>query len=244
MIHANRTNATEPSHDAPLPDCRTLYRSDAKLQKACDAFARIHAAARSAGRNPEKLTNGLLHTLVFEARNDAGTAGTESLNALARRGRVRKDLWNGDVRPAVESLLAFAAKGGELTEREFAAREAEFAAAVGGPARTVFRRLVATAFPAKAVAVFSDAELASLLRALRAAGRAEALPAGATWLARCAAVHDALRAEWAWPDAPVRAVLARRLAAEAAAAEKAAEEKTAAETAAAPFAEETSAAAE
>ena len=153
MVRTKQPNATETKNDASLPDCRTLYRSDAKLQKACDAFARIHAAARSAGRNPEKLTNGLLHALVFEARNDAGTAGTESLNALARRGRVRKDLWNGDVRPAVESLLAFAAKGGELTEREFAAREAEFAAAVGGPARTVFRRLVATAFPAKAVAV-------------------------------------------------------------------------------------------
>lgn len=244
MVRTNQPNATETKNDASLPDCRTLYRSDAKLQKACDAFARLHAAVRSAGRNPEKLTNGLLHALVFEARNDAGAVGAESLNALARRGRVRKDLWNGDVRPAVESLLAFAAKGGDLTEREFAVREAEFAAAVGGPARTVFRRLVATAFPAKAVAVFSDAELASLLRALRADGRADVLPAGVTWLARCAAVHDALRAEWAWPDAPVRAVLARRLAAEAVAAGKAAEEKAAAETEEAPFVEETSAAAE
>ena len=164
MVRTNQPNATETKNDASLPDCRTLYRSDAKLQKACDAFARLYAAVRSAGRNPEKLTNGLLHALVFEARNDAGAVGAESLNALARRGRVRKDLWNGDVRPFVESLLAFAAKGGTLAEGEFAARRAEKVD-------------------------------------------------GESWLARCRAVHEALRAEWSWPDAATRCVFARRLAA-------------------------------
>ena len=134
MIHANRTNANEPSHDAPLPDCRTLYRSDAKLRRELDAFAGLCAAARAAGRDPEKLSNGLLHALVFEARNAAGSVGKASLCALGRKGRVRRDLSNEDVRACVASLLAFAAKGGELTEREFAAREAEFSAAVGGSA--------------------------------------------------------------------------------------------------------------
>lgn len=245
MIHANRTNANEPSHDAPLPDCRTLFRSDAKLRRELDAFAGLCAAARAAGRDPEKLSNGLLHALVFEARNAAGSVGKASLCALGRKGRVRRDLSNEDVRACVASLLSFAAKGGELTEREFAAREAEFSAAVGGPAPEVFRRLVAAAFPAKAVAVPSDADFAALLRGLAAAGRAEPLPAGATWLARCRAVHDAIRAEWAWPDAAARSALARRLAAEAVAADRAAAEKAAkAAEEAALFAEETSAAAE
>jgi hypothetical protein len=64
----------------------------------------------------------------------------------------------------------------------------------------------------------------AIFRGLAAAGRAEAV-VGGTWLARCRAVHDALRAEWAWPDAAARCVFARRLAAAVAEAEAAAAPK-------------------
>ena len=188
MTKTNPQHTAKTHYDSSLPDYRTLYRSDKTFQEECDSFKKLCAVVRAAGRKPEILMNGPLHHLVFDARNEAGSVGRESLSSLAGRGKVRKDLWNGDVRPFVESLLAFAAKGCDLTEREFADREAAFSAAVGGSAATVFRRLVATAFPSKTVAVYSDADLDRLLRTLSAE-----VPAGATWLARCAAVHAALK---------------------------------------------------
>ena len=210
MIQTNPQHTAKTHYDSALPDYRTLYWSDKTFQKECKSFKNLCATVRAVGRKPETLMNGPLHHLVFDARNEAGSVGRESLSSLAGRGKVRKDLWNGDVRPFVESLLAFAAKGGDLTEKEFADREAAFSAAVGGSATAVFRRLVAAAFPAETVAVYSDADLDRLLRVLSAE-----VPAGATWLARCAAAHAAIHAEWPWPDATVRSVLARRLAAEA-----------------------------
>lgn len=209
---------TTPTTDATLPGFKETQNRDARFRKECKDFADLCAKARSAGRDPGKLTNGLLHGLVFEARNAAGSVGRESMDALARAGKVRKGLYNEDVRPSVASLLAFAAKGGTLAEGEFAARRAEFFAAVGGRAEAVFRRLVAVAFPAYACAAFTDGEMDAVLRGLAADGRAEE-PAGGTWLARCRAVHEALRAEWSWPDAATRCVFARRLAAAVAKAE-------------------------
>jgi len=206
------TPTTDPATDATLPGFKETCNRDARFRKECKDFADLCAKARAAGKEPGKLSNGLLHALVFAARNAAGSVGKESMDALARAGKVRKGLYNEDVRPAVASLLAFAAKGGTLTEEEFAARRAEFFVAVGGCAEEVFRRLVAVAFPAQACAAFSDGEMDAIFRGLAAAGRAEAV-VGGTWLARCRAVHDALRAEWTWPDAAARCVFARRLAA-------------------------------
>ena len=224
---------TTPTTDATLPGFKETQNRDARFRKECKDFADLCAKARSAGRDPGKLTNGLLHGLVFEARNAAGSVGKESMDALARAGKVRKNLYNEDVRPAVASFLAFAAKGGVLTEEAFAARGAEFFAAVGGRADAVFRRLVAVAFPAQACAVFADGDLDAALGGLADEGRAEEAAIGGTWLARCRAVHDALRAEWAWPDAATRCVFARRLAAAVAKAEAEAE-AAAAEADAAP----------
>ncbi len=147
---------TTPTTDATLPGFKETQNRDARFRKECKDFADLCAKARSAGRDPGKLTNGLLHGLVFEARNAAGSVGRESMDALARAGKVRKGLYNEDVRPVVASLLAFAAKGGAMTEEEFAARGAECFAAVCGRADAVFRRLVAVAFPAQACAVFAD----------------------------------------------------------------------------------------
>ena len=206
---------TTPTTDATLPGFKETQNRDARFRKECKDFADLCAKVRAAGKSREEIPNGLVYALVFEARNGAGPVGKESLDALARAGKVRKGLYNEDVRPAVASLLAFAAKGGTLTEEEFAARETEFFAAVGGRADAVFRRLVAVAFPAHACAAFTDGEIDAVLRGLAAAGRAEAPAAGATWFARCRAVHDALRAEWTWPDAITRCVFARRLAAAA-----------------------------
>jgi hypothetical protein len=204
---------TTPTTDATLPGFKETQNRDARFRKECKDFADLCAKVRAAGKSREEIPNGLVYALVFEARNGAGPVGKESLDALARAGKVRKGLYNEDVRPAVASLLALAAKGGALAEEEFAAREAEFFAAVGGRADAVFRRLVAVAFPAHACAAFTDGEIDAVLRGLVAAGRAEAPAAGATWFARCRAVHDALRAEWTWPDAITRCVFARRLAA-------------------------------
>ena len=214
------TPTTDSATAATLPGFKETQNRDARFRKECNAFADLCAKARSAGKDSGKLTNGLLHALVFGARSAAGSVGKESMDALARAGRVRKGLYNEDVRPVVSSLLAFAAKGGAMTEEEFAARGAEFFAAVGGRADAVFRRLVAVAFPAHACAVYSDGDFDALLRGLVREGRAEAPANGGTWLARCRAVHGALRAEWAWPDALVRSVFARRLAAAAAKAEE------------------------
>lgn len=219
----NTAPRDDRAHDATLPGFKETQNRDARFRKECKDFADLCAKARSAGKDPGKLSNGLLYALVFETRNAAGSVGKKSLDALARAGKVRKGLWNGDVRPAVESLLALAAKGGALTESEFAAREAAFSAAVGGRADAVFRRLVAVAFPAQGCAAFSDEEIDAVLRRLAAEGRAEApAPVGGSWLAGCRAVHDALRAEWTWPDAATRCVFARRLAAAAAEEEPAA----------------------
>lgn len=208
------TNA-HPAPDSSLPSCRELYRTDAALRRECDEFLCLRSKARAAGRDPAKLSNGLLLSLVFQPRNAAGRVGAESLAALGRRGKVRPDLCNDDVRAVVADLLSFAVSGGVLDEEELAAREAAFSAAVGGRATAVFRRLVAVAFPAQACAVLFDADLFALLRALADAGRTLPPRAGGTWLARCREVHGALAAEWAWPDAAVRSVLARRLAAAA-----------------------------
>ena len=125
----NTTPTTDPATDATLPGFKETCNRDARFRKECKDFADLCAKARAAGKEPGKLSNGLLHALVFEARNAAGSVGRESLDAFARSGKVRKGLYNEDVRPAVASLLAFAAKGGSLTEAEFAAREAAFSAA-------------------------------------------------------------------------------------------------------------------
>ena len=223
------TPTTECAHDATLPGFKETQNRDARFRKECKDFADLCAKSRSAGKDPGKLSNGLLHALVFAARNAAGSVGRESMDALARAGKVRKGLYNEDVRPAVASLLAFAAKGGTLAEGAFAARRAEFFAAVGGRAEEVFRRLVAVAFPAQACAAFADGEMDAIFRGLAANGRAEKV-SGGTWLARCRAVHDALRAEWSWPDAATRCVFVRRLAAAVAEAEAAAAEEDAART--------------
>jgi hypothetical protein len=212
MIQTNPQHTAKTHYDSALPNYRTLCRSDKTFQEECKSFKTLCAVVRAAGRKPETLMNGPLHHLVFDARNCAGSVGKESLSSLARAGKVRKDLSNEDVRPVVADLLAFAAKGGSLTETEFADREAAFFAAVGGRAEAVFRRLVAVAFPAQASPVLSDRDLDALLRALVREGRAE-MPADGTWLVRCRAIHDALHDEWTWPDGILRSVFARRLAA-------------------------------
>ena len=206
----------KPDRDSAnsLPDFRTVVKTDASFRKDCGIFAALCADARKAGRTAEGLSGGLLHGLVFEARNGvAAISGAETLVGLAKRGLVRRDLCNDDVRGVVTGLFAFAANGGVLDEQVYAAREAAFEAAVGGPAPAVFRRLVAAAFPAQTVPVLSTTVLSALHRALAAAGRARPLPADATWLALSRDVHDALRAEWAWPDAPTRGAYAKWLVA-------------------------------
>lgn len=208
MDNTDRDSATS------LPDFRTVVKTDASFRKECGIFNALCADVRKAGRAAEGLAGGLLHGLVFEARNGvAAIAGAETIFGLARMGLVRRGLCNDDVRGVVGGLFAFAANGGVLDEKEYAARETAFEAAVGGPAPTVFRRLVAAAFPAQTVPVLSATVLSALLRALAAAGRVRPLPAGATWLALARAVHDALRAEWAWPDAPTRGAYAKWLVA-------------------------------
>lgn len=209
---------TRPEEDRDsgdkFPEFKDTYKTNAAFRKACAAFERLCAEARAAGESEEGPQGGVLYELVFEARNGvAAVPSGESLAALARKGLLRRDLCNDDVRPVVRDLLAFAAKGGLLTEAEYAAREAAFEAAIGGPAPAVFRRLVAAAFPAQTVPVLSAAVLSALHRVLAAAGRARPLPANATWLALSRAVHDALRAEWPWPDAPTRGAYAKWLVA-------------------------------
>lgn len=208
---------TRPEEDRDsgdkLPEFKDTYKTDAAFRKECAAFERLCADARAAGESEEGPQGGVLYELVFEARSCvAAVPPGESLAALARKGLLRRDLCNDDVRPVVRDLLAFAAKGGVLTEEEYAAREAAFEAVIGGPAPAVFRRLVVAAFPAQTCAVLDAAALAAVLGALAGEGRAAPLPAGASWLALGRAVHDALRAEWPWPEAPVRSAFARRLA--------------------------------
>ena len=207
-------NETERDNATSLPDFRTVVKTDASFRKECGIFSALCASARKAVRSAEGLSGSLLNSLVFEARNGAASIpGPETLGGLAKRGLVRRGLCNGDVRGVVSGLFGFAAAGGVLDEKEFAAREAAFEAAAGGPAPAVFRRLVAAAFPAQTVPVLSATVLAALHRALAAAGRAKPLPADASWLALGSAVHDALRAEWTWPDAPTRGAYAKWLVA-------------------------------
>lgn len=208
---------TRPEEDRvsgdKLPEFKDTYKKDAAFRKECAAFERICAEVRAAGKDADGPQGATLYRLVFEARNDvAAVPSGEGLAALGRKGLVRRDLCNDDVRPVVRDLFAFAASGGVLTDEEFAAREAAFEAAVGGPAPAVFRRLVVAAFPAQTCAVLDTAALAAVLGALVGEGRVAPLPTGASWLALGRAVQDALRAEWNWADAAVRSVFARRLA--------------------------------